>query len=180
LQSKIDAQSSDLALCFDFRQTTTRRANSMGLDPAHRAPKHLQSSRVISLLLTCHPEAVPSRAKRGKGNEGPMHSACARSAEVLRSFSPLARLRTAQNDNYKENVRKKPNALSAPQQVFSQALIKIYSLVDCPIYSVVKYRPRCEPSLVVRPWPLAKSKLSDATAARLSGYESKPLLASGR
>ena len=27
------------------------------------------------------------------------------------------------------------------QQVF-QALIKIYSLVDCPIYSVVKYRPR--------------------------------------
>jgi hypothetical protein len=31
---------------------------------------------------------------------------------------------------------------SAPQQVFSQALIKIYSLVDCPIYSVVKYRPR--------------------------------------
>ena len=28
------------------------------------------------------------------------------------------------------------------QQGFSQALIKIYSLVDCPIYSVVKYRPR--------------------------------------
>jgi hypothetical protein len=31
---------------------------------------------------------------------------------------------------------------AAPQQVYFQALIKIYSLVDCPIYSVVKYRPR--------------------------------------
>jgi hypothetical protein len=28
-----------------------------------------------------------------------------------------------------------------PSRTF-QALIKIYSLVDCPIYSVVKYRPR--------------------------------------
>jgi len=94
-------------LAFSFQpsalsKTTTRRLNSMGLDPAHRAPKHLQSLPRNSLLLTCHPEAVPSRAKRGEGNEGPMHSACARSTQVFRSFSPLARLRTAQNDNYKE------------------------------------------------------------------------------
>jgi hypothetical protein len=34
----------------------------------------------------------------------------------------------------------KGSALRTPAG-FSQALIKIYSLVDCPIYSVVKYRP---------------------------------------
>ena len=67
-------------LCLISYKTTTRLANSMGLDPAHRTP-----------TLTRH---------------------------VL-------------------------------QQVFSQALIKIYSLVDCPIYSVVKYRPH-QLSLITR------------------------------
>src|SRR5580698_9193259 len=36
-----------------------------------------------------------------------------------------------------------------------QALIKIYSLVDCPIYSVVKYRPR---EFAISGWPLASGQ----------------------
>jgi hypothetical protein len=34
--NRIDAESRDLEFVFDFGKTTTRRANSMGLDPAHR------------------------------------------------------------------------------------------------------------------------------------------------
>jgi hypothetical protein len=42
-----------------------------------------------------------------------------------------------------------------------EALIKFtYSLVDCPIYSVIKHRPR-EPSMVVGRWPLAKTSNLD-------------------
>ena len=43
--------------------------------------------------------------------------------------------------HHRERSRTEGNPRCVPQQVFSQALIKIYSLVDCPIYSVVKYRP---------------------------------------
>jgi hypothetical protein len=49
--------------------------------------------------------------------------------------------RFARNDKL-ERESLKAKASYAHQQGFLQALIKIYSLVDCPIYSVVKYRPR--------------------------------------
>ena|SRR5258707_12542141 len=54
------------------------------------------------------------------------------------------------------------------QQGFLKALIKIYSLVDCPIYSVVKYRPRGELSAVSFQ-PSAKNLRLWHPLTRLSG-----------
>ena len=54
----------------------------------------------------------------------------------LRVLCGFAFRLTTPNPPHRRNPR------CVPQQGFSQALIKIYSLVDCPIYSVVKYRPR--------------------------------------
>src|SRR5215472_1911785 len=46
---------------------------------------------------------------------------------------------------------------------------KTYSLVDCPIYSVVKYRPRQGP-LLVRLWPLAKGGAFNSPRPALAGF----------
>ena len=54
-------------------------------------------------------------------------------------ISELQIPRFARNDNW-ERESLKANASYVPQQVFS-GTHKNYSLVDCPIYSVVKYRP---------------------------------------
>jgi hypothetical protein len=63
---------------------------------------------------------------------------CRDSSLVLAANRGYERLRMT---NLKGMAKENDCVLRTPAG-FSQALIKIYSLVDCPIYSVVKHRPR--------------------------------------
>jgi len=117
-------------LAFSFQpsalsKTTTRRGNSMGLDPAHRAKNQF---RVSSF-------AFPVRTR-----------------------------------NLKHETLKLPHApagfLSGTHKNLQPC--RLPNLFSCQISSSLGT------SLVVRPWPLAKNKLHDLPAARLSGYGYSP------
>jgi hypothetical protein len=135
------------------QQTTTRRANSMGLDPAHRTPRRFRSLR--HSILLCHPEAAPSRAKRGEGNEGSVQPGL---RPVHRFFAILAadrgyeRLRMT---NLKGMSKENDCVLRTPAG-FSQALIKIYTPCNLPnLFSCqISSSPACAGCPPKRVWVL--------------------------
>jgi hypothetical protein len=119
--------------------------------------RHTEQLRLThSNNLHCHPERALSFAEANeKSSRRTPTPTSLLECGFLNSHHHPTRLRKLYGPRSCSS-RAKRLYVSAPQQVFSQALIKIYSLVDCPIYSVVKYRPR---------------QLS--LAARLSGYEQR-------
>jgi hypothetical protein len=122
-----------------------------GSMPACGSPRLIAACHVLHrLLLPRHPPcALSSLTTKFTRHTGRLHLPLSAIA-----FSNWLKPTNTPRKLYgpRSPAHRAPSVLTLPRPSrVLQALIKIYSLVDCPIYSVVKYRPGWF-SPVVPPW----------------------------